>query len=204
MNRKTHWEQVYREKSPDAVSWYQTRPEPSLSMIRAIGLRPDAPIIDVGGGASTLVDHLLDEDYTDLTVLDLSAAAIGHARQRLGKRAEAVAWIEADITGFQPARRYALWHDRAVLHFLVDPEDRRRYRAALDSATEPGSHIVIGTFSESGPEKCSGLEVVRYNHRTLAGLLGDAYRLRTHQTVVHRTPWEAEQSFLFCHFQREA
>jgi len=203
MNRKKHWEKVYQEREPDAVSWYQLQPEPSLSLIQNSGGGRDASVIDVGGGASNLIDHLLAAGYADLTVLDLSESALQHARRRLDKRAQQVEWIVTDITQFSPSRPYALWHDRAVLHFLTAPEDQSLYLAALNQATRKGAHLVIGTFDLEGPQKCSGLEVVRYSPGSLSRLLGDKYRLLAHQSCSHQTPWEDEQRFLFCHFLRE-
>lgn len=202
MDRKQHWEKVYQERAPDAVSWYQERPEPSLSLIRSLDLQADAAILDVGGGASNLVDHLLAEGYSDLTVLDLSAAALTHARERLGDSAEIVTWLETDITRFVPTRHFGLWHDRAVLHFLTHPEDQASYREALHRGTQTGSHVIIGTFALDGPKQCSGLDVVRYSHATLGRFLGASFRLLEHQSCLHHTPWEAEQLFLFAHFQR--
>lgn len=202
MDRKQHWDTVYQDRSPDAVSWYQARPEPSLSLIDASCLQSDAAILDVGGGASNLVDHLLAAGYADLTVLDLSEAALDCAKSRLGEEAARVHWLETDITRFAPSRRYALWHDRAVLHFLTDPDDQGRYREALLRGTRPGSHVIIGTFAPDGPRQCSGLDVTRYSHTTLQRFLGAPFRLREHRRYLHKTPWEAAQRFLFAHFQR--
>ncbi len=202
MDRKQHWEEVYQERKPDAVSWYQLQPEPSLSLIRNSDVNRDAPIIDVGGGASNLVDHLLETGYFDLTVLDLSESALQHAQQRLGERARGIEWVVTDITRFSPPKHYAVWHDRAVLHFLTAPEDQSLYLAALDQATQAGSHVIIGTFGLEGPKKCSGLEVVRYSSESLQQLLGHKYQLLTQQACSHQTPWDAEQQFLFCHFRR--
>ena len=158
MNRKEHWERAYETSGPTDVSWYQTRPTRSLELIAATQAPRDGGILDVGGGASTLVDFLLEDGYTNLAVLDVSAAALARARERLGQRAADVQWIEADVTAFQPPTRFAVWHDRAVFHFLTAAEDRRKYVAALQSALPPRGHVVIATFANDGPEKCSGLE----------------------------------------------
>lgn len=201
MERKSHWEQVYHDRSPAQVSWYQSQPQPSWSMIENSGVPPAAAIIDVGGGASNLVDHLLASGWSAVTVLDISAAALGLARERLGAKSGQVTWLEADITAFEPPRRYALWHDRAVLHFLTDADDRARYRSVLDRALVPGGQVIIGAFALDGPDQCSGLPVVRYSPRTLAALLGPQYDLQESRHIAHRTPWESEQNFVFCRFR---
>ncbi len=201
MHRKALWDRVYRERAAEQVSWYQSVPQPSLEMIAASGVSKERPVIDVGGGASNLVDHLLAAGWDNVTVLDLSAIALEHARQRLGATAGRAAWIKADITTFEPPQRYALWHDRAVLHFLTDADDRARYRAVLRAALEPGGHIIIGSFAPDGPDRCSGLPVVRYDAEALAALLGEEFRLEDERHVVHQTPWQVAQNFLFCRFR---
>ncbi|HKJ87557.1 MAG TPA: class I SAM-dependent methyltransferase, partial [Gammaproteobacteria bacterium] len=163
MDRKQHWEDVYSRRSPEEVSWYQDRPDLSLKLMGEADISLDTPILDAGGGASNLVDHLLDGGYTDVTVLDLSATALEHARRRLGERAARVSWIEGDVTAFRPERAYGLWHDRAVFHFLTDPSDRAAYGEVLHRALPVGGRAVIATFGPDGPEKCSGLPVVRYS-----------------------------------------
>ena len=202
--RKRHWEDVYESKSAGEVSWYQATPERSLALVKKTGMSREAPIIDVGGGASTLVDHLLDAGYTDLTVLDLAAAAFEQARARLGARAQSVDWLVADVMRFEPPRRYRLWHDRAVLHFLTEAADRERYINVLQQALEPGGHVVIAAFGSDGPKRCSGLDVRRYNVDLLKELLGPEFALQSHELENHQTPTGAVQQFLYsCWTRRE-
>ena len=198
--RKNHWEQVYRDKSPLEVSWYQVAPTLSRELIRASGVDRRAPLIDVGGGASTLVDHLLDDGYDAVSVLDISAQALAHARRRLGARADAVTWIEADITRFEPPGEYRLWHDRAVFHFLADAEDRARYRAALARGLAAGGQLIIGTFAPGGPERCSGLPIVQYDAARIQAELGSGFELLETRGETHRTPAGKDQLFNFFRF----
>lgn len=200
--RKTHWEQVYRDKSPLQVSWYQAAPTLSGDLIRAARIAADAPLIDVGGGASTLVDWLLEQGYRDITVLDISAQAHAHAQQRLGERARNIQWIEADVTRFMPPHRYRLWHDRAVFHFLTEAADRARYRAALECALEPDGEAIIGTFAPGGPERCSGLPIVQYDAQRIQAELGAGFVLLETRAETHRTPAGKEQLFNFFRFGR--
>lgn len=199
--RKQHWEHVYQNKTPLEVSWYQTRPQISLEMIAACNLSADARLIDVGGGASTLVDHLLDLGYVDLSVLDISSAALDHARSRLGQRADSVQWIVSDVTGFTPASAFDLWHDRAVFHFLIDEQDRACYRDVLTRAVVPGGHIVIAAFAPDGPTQCSGLPICRYDAASLTAELGPKFTLVDERREVHITPAGKEQAFGFYRFQ---
>ena len=202
MSRQQHWEQVYSERSPLEVSWYQREPELSLAIIEESGIDHRAPIIDVGGGGSTLVDHLLGRGYGDITVLDLSQKALDATAERLGEGAAGVRWIQSDIAAFEPPRQYAFWHDRAVFHFLIDPADRARYRAAAEAALAPGAFMLIATFAPDGPEKCSGLPVARYDAPSLVTELGDGFqRIESHHET-HRTPGGAEQAFGFHLFRR--
>jgi SAM-dependent methyltransferase len=194
---KSHWTQVYRRAAPHEVSWFEAVPERSLELILATGVAKDAPILDVGGGASTLVDHLLREGFKDLTVLDLAAPALAAARARLGPAAARVEWIEADATAFRPPRPYALWHDRAVFHFLTDPAERERYLEVLRAALTPGGHAVLATFGPKGPTRCSGLEVERYSADRLCGLLGLGFRLERSLLADHVTPAGVRQQFLY-------
>ncbi|MEJ2256686.1 MAG: class I SAM-dependent methyltransferase [Woeseiaceae bacterium] len=201
--RRQHWEDVYAEKPFAQVSWYQEIPEASLRLIIAAGARPDHALIDVGGGASTLVDHLLERGFGDLTVLDISAHALEQARTRLGSRASRVQWEVGDITSFAPHRSYDLWHDRAVLHFLTSADDRRRYVEVLEHALAPGGQLVLGTFGPDGPEKCSGLAVRRYSIDRMAELLGPGFELKESEIDMHKTPWGAPQQFLFSRWSRK-
>ena len=197
-----HWERVYTSKESTAVSWYQPKPERSLQLIRDAGIPVDTPIIDVGGGASTLVDHLLDDGYRDITILDIASSAFEHSRTRLGSRADTVQWVVADVTRFDAVRSYGLWHDRAVLHFLTEAADRDRYIQALDKALAPGARLVLSTFGPQGPPKCSGLDVRRYDLDLMIELLGDLFELRSDKLETHTTPWGAAQQFLYTSWTR--
>lgn len=202
--RRYHWDAVYGSKPSTEVSWYQEVPDRSLQLIGASGISLQDAIIDIGGGASTLVDHLLHAGYSDLTVLDLSNAALDQSQKRLGERAGAVNWIVSDLVCFKPQRSYRLWHDRAVLHFLTDAADRERYVAVLKEALEPGGTAVIATFGPEGPLKCSGLEVRRYTVGMLNELLGPEFDLQSHELENHQTPMCATQQFLYsCWTRRE-
>lgn len=204
MNRKAHWEAVYRDNPADEVSWFQPRPETSLRLIAASGISPQDGVIDVGAGASLLVDCLLAEGYTNLAVLDISSAALAVARQRVGARAAAVRWLEADVTELRPAERFALWHDRAVFHFLTTRDERARYVEALKTALRPDGHVIIATFALDGPAKCSGLEVARYDATGLGAELGVEFHFREQVDEAHRTPWQTEQHFSYFRFERRS
>jgi 2-polyprenyl-3-methyl-5-hydroxy-6-metoxy-1,4-benzoquinol methylase len=199
---KRHWDDVYGTKAENELSWFQEEPATSIEFIAHCGGGPNVPIIDIGGGESRLVDRLLDAGYRDVTVLDVSENALHHARERLGERGQAVQWIVADITRWTPPRRYRLWHDRAVLHFLTEAEQRAAYRRALLDAVEPQGCVVISTFALDGPEKCSGLPVVRYSPETLALELGPELQLVETRSEGHETPWGAVQLFQFSRFKR--
>ena len=200
---KTHWETIYKAKTPVEVSWYQPHLTQSLALVERAGLAPDDPIIDVGSGVSTFVDDVLTKGFTQVTVLDLSGNALAVAKARLGAQAAKVTWIEADVTQVQlPAHRYALWHDRAIFHFLTDAEARRRYVQVLQGALRPGGHVILATFSMEGPPRCSGLEVVRYSPDTLQAELGPGFRLQETVQEEHRTPGGMTQAFLYCRFQQ--
>lgn len=200
--RKAHWEQVYRDKRPEEVGWYQASPELSLALIAATGQGQDARLLDVGGGASHLVDRLLDRGYRRLTVLDISTAALAHARTRLGARATHVNWIEADATDFGLGHEVDIWHDRAVFHFLIEPPDRAAYIAQLDRHLSPQGQAIIAAFAPDGPERCSNLPVVRYSAEALAETLGTRFRLIESRAEQHQTPSGARQSFLYHRFCR--
>lgn len=204
MNRKEHWNQVYQANSPDDVSWYQTRPTTSLDLIGAAGTAKDEGVIDVGGGASVLVDALLDAGFTRLAVLDISAAGLEHAKQRLGARAVEVAWIEADVTEFNPTDRFSLWHDRAVFHFLTGEADRRKYIQNMTHALTPDGRVIIATFGIEGPLKCSGLAVFRYDATAISKELGPGFQLLRQVDETHVTPWNTEQKFSYFLFARKA
>ncbi len=199
---RLHWDEVYARKDEAELSWFEHVPELSLELIAATGARPDWRIVDIGGGASRLVDCLLDHGFTDLTVLDLSPKALAQARSRLGGRADRVTWIAADVTSWTPPMQYDVWHDRAAFHFLTDADDRRRYVETLEGALAPHGHTIIATFAPDGPEKCSGLPVARYDPEGLADVLGPGFRLAEARRRRHATPWGSTQSFQFSRFVR--
>lgn len=199
---RDHWDQVYQARQADEVSWYQSHPATSLRFIEASAVRPGDPIIDIGGGASRLVGCLLERGFGDLTVVDIAPSALRLARARLGPLAAAVEWIEADITAFSPRRRYRLWHDRAVFHFLVTEEARAAYRAALLAALGPGAALVLATFATGGPRRCNGLPVRQYDAPTLCAELGAEFELLDATRAVHRTPDDAEQLFAWFRLRR--
>lgn len=203
MQSKEHWERVYSTKPADAVSWYQEHAEQSLRLIRRTGLPRSASIIDVGGGAATLVDDLLRGGYSSITVLDLSAAALAAARTRLGDKASAVTWLVANITQVElPAVSYDIWHDRAVFHFLTSESERHAYVAAVLRAVKPGGHVIVATFGEEGPQQCSGLPVMRYSPEGLHAEFGEPFTLVGHEQEDHRTPSGAVQKFIYCYCRR--
>jgi SAM-dependent methyltransferase len=201
MDRQEYWSQIYQTKGSQDVSWYQRRPDLSLALIAASGVGKDACIIDVGGGASTLVDFLLDDGYTRLAVLDLSGVALSISRTRLGARADRVEWFEADVTSFQPPHRFGLWHDRAVFHFLTAAEDRRSYVATLRRTLHPGGTVVLSTFALDGPPQCSGLDVMQYDEPSILAELGAEFQLQEVRRETHVTPWQSEQQFIYFRFQ---
>ena len=199
---KKHWETAWRDRPAEETSWFQRVPKLSLELIGNAGLQAGDALIDVGGGASLLVDCLLDRAYRDLTVLDISEAAMTQARSRLGSRAESVEWIESDITQFVPQRSYALWHDRAAFHFLTDAGDRERYVEVLYHALTPGGQAIIASFAPDGPKRCSGLDIVRYDATGLQAELGKGLVLLEQAEERHRTPAGAEQKFAYYRFGR--
>ena len=199
--RQSHWHAVYSDKAPTDVSWYQAVPTRSIQLIHSTGAAKSDPIIDAGGGASTLVDHLLEDGYDDITVLDISGKALRRSQQRLGDAANHVDWIESEVTAFKPPRRYSIWHDRAVFHFLTDADERRAYVDTVRRALLPGGHLLLSTFGPKGPEKCSGLPVQRYDIEALQALLGTLFSLRDHGPDIHETPMGARQQFLYSWWQ---
>ena len=201
MNRKDHWNQAYHSKGSQEVSWYQRRPDMSLALIAASGINKNSGIIDVGGGSSTLVDCLLEESYTQLAVLDLSAVALSYNRNRLGTRAIEVEWFEADVTTFEPPHRFGLWHDRAVFHFLTEAKDRSAYVATLRRTLQAGGTVIISTFAPEGPPKCSGLDVVRYDEKSILAELGPEFQLQEVRRETHVTPRQMDQHFIYFRMQ---
>ncbi|QOG22277.1 MULTISPECIES: class I SAM-dependent methyltransferase [Bradyrhizobium] len=203
-DRTTHWQSVYATKGETEVSWFQASPTISLEMIRAAAPDHDAAIIDIGGGASRLVDALLRDGYRDLAVLDLSADALDATKKRIGAAASTVDWIVADATTWRPMKTYDVWHDRAAFHFLTDPHDRAAYVERLRTAVKPEGHVIIATFAPDGPEKCSGLPVQRHDSASLAAELGPEFALVETRRETHHTPWDSTQAFQFSRFRRLA
>jgi SAM-dependent methyltransferase len=196
-----HWEQVYETKPPDQVSWYRPHLETSLALIEAASQgNPAASIVDVGGGTSTLVDDLLERGYSAITVVDISQRALDVARERLGPERNSVRWLRADITqSALPPHSFDVWHDRAVFHFLTSPEDRDAYVRNVLSAVKPGGHVIVSTFGPSGPLRCSGLEVIRYNAQALHGQFGRRFHLVDSREEIHQTPFGTAQQFVYCY-----
>ena len=200
MNKKPHWEHIYESRAPTQVSWYQEHARFSLEYIRKTGIQKTDAIIDVGGGASRLVDDLVADGYRQISVLDISAAALQLARKRLGTYAAAVTWMEADITQADlPAQAYDLWHDRAVFHFLTQAIDRQRYIETVRQAVRVGGHIILATFAPDGPERCSGLDVVRYSPESLHHEFGADFEMVDSTRETHHTPFGTEQTFIYCY-----
>ena len=204
MDAQAHWNKIYSEKAPNAVSWYRPHLEKSLSLIEQLAPERSASIIDVGGGESTLVDDLVARGYEKITVLDISQTAVDANRERLGSVAERVRWIVSDITkvDLEPAS-YDLWHDRAVFHFLTDSQDRKAYVRQVARSVQHGGHVIVSTFGPEGPMKCSGLEVVRYDAETLHHEFGRSFRMLGSSTDLHRTPFQTVQQFLYCYCKVE-
>jgi len=199
--RRLHWQNVYQSKGERGVSWFQESPTPSLELMIEIGVTPAASVIDVGGGASRLVDCLIARGFRDVTVLDLSEAALATAKSRLGERASRASWIVADVTQWEPTTAYDVWHDRAAFHFLTDEEDRAGYLARLRRGLKAGGHAIIATFAPDGPEHCSGLPVVRHSPENLSEAIGPDFTLIAKNTDPHATPWGSTQSFQFSAFR---
>ena len=203
MPSKDHWERVYSTKPADSVSWFQEHAEQSLRLIRGTGVPCSAAIIDVGGGASTLVDDLLTNHYSAVTVLDLSAAALAEAQTRLGDAASRVQWLVGDITQMAlPVHAFDVWHDRAVFHFLTRPEDRQAYVDTVLRAVKPGGHVIVATFAEDGPLECSGLPVMRYGPTELHAQFGAPFALVKHEREEHHTPLGTVQKFVYCYCRK--
>lgn len=201
--RKSHWQGVYAAKGEQEVSWFQETPKPSLELLDHAGAGTGSAVIDIGGGASRLVDALLARGFSDVTVLDISPAALDAARARLGSDARRVAWIAADVTEWTPDRAYDVWHDRAAFHFLTRHEEQAAYVERLKAGLKPGGHVVIGTFAPDGPEKCSGLPVARHDAASIAAVLGPGFVLLDSRRDEHATPWGSVQRFQFSLFRRK-
>jgi len=202
MEGQHHWNSIYKIKAPEQLSWTQEVPATSLDFVHGFDLPKTARIIDIGGGDSRLVDYLLEEGFTNVTVLDLSAEALSRAQQRLGDKSKYAKWIVADVTAFQPAGEYDLWHDRAAFHFLTTEPQITAYLAIARRTVHPGGYAVIGTFSDNGPENCSGLPVRKYSEKDLTQELNKGFQKIKCITEDHRTPFDTIQNFLFCSFKR--
>jgi hypothetical protein len=202
--KQQHWNNIYAIKAPETVSWFQPRADMSALMIANSGVGKDAAIIDIGGGASVLVDHLLNADFSDVTVLDISERALVASKHRLGVRAAEVHWIVSDVLAWTPPRAYDLWHDRAAFHFLTDEHDRAVYRSILLKGLRQHGMLVLGTFAEDGPERCSGLPVKRWSAAELAFELGPEFRLIESLREKHRTPGGTVQPFTWARFERDS
>lgn len=201
VSRQAHWQDIYTTKGEKDVSWFQENPAPSLELLVIVKATPHSAIIDIGGGASRLVDMLLSQGYDDVTVLDLCEAALATARTRLGEKAADVKWVIADVTKWEPSRLYDVWHDRAAFHFLTEPADQAIYASQLRRALRPGGHAIIGTFAPDGPERCSGLPVARHDASSLAAILGAAFEIIDTRHHEHVTPSGAVQRFQFSTFR---
>jgi len=201
VDRQSHWENVYTTKGEAEVSWYEDTPELSLELLREAGLIPSMSVIDIGGGASRLVDALASGGQTHMSVLDLSAAALATAKSRM-EDSERVQWFVSDVTAWTPDREYDLWHDRAAFHFLTATDDQQAYVRVLSNALKHGGRAIIGTFAPDGPEKCSGLPISRYDADTLQSVLGQQFRLVATRRHEHATPWGAVQKFHFSTFEK--
>jgi len=202
-NRKKHWETIYETKALNEVSWYQSTPETSLNFIEKFQLPIFAKIIDVGGGDSFLVDHLLDLGYENITILDISDASLKRARQRLGDKAKKVKWLVADAAQFQPTEQYDFWHDRAAFHFLTQPKEINNYIATVQQGLRPNGVLVIGTFSKEGPKKCSGIDIKQYSETTMTNQFKKYFKKINCITVNHLTPFDTLQNFVFCSFRKK-
>lgn len=201
-SRQAYWQNVYTSKGESEVSWFQESPAPSLELITQLGATANSAIVDIGGGASRLADSLVANGFWAVTVLDLSEAALTAAKARLGDRAAQVRWIVGDVTSWEPSETYDVWHDRAAFHFLTEERDRAAYVGRLERALAPGGHAIIATFASDGPERCSGLPVMRYDAASLGQTLGPGFQLVQAMAHTHATPWGATQSFQFSVFRR--
>lgn len=204
MNKaKNHWENIYQTRKFEEVSWYEEVPEPSLDFIDSLELAPEVNIIDIGGGDSHLVDHLLKRNFQHITVLDISELSLQRARKRLGGKTEKVSWIASDVTEFQPEEKYDLWHDRAAFHFLTDEENVHKYLQLIDEAIPSGGYLILATFSEKGPDECSGRNVKQYSTTEMKELLQDNFEALEVKNVDHETPGEAIQNFTYGLFKKK-
>ncbi len=202
-DRTAHWEQIYHSKALSEVSWYQPVPQTSIDLITKYAAAKNAKIIDVGGGDSHLVDHLLKLGYSNITVLDISSKAIDRAKKRLGSEAQKVTWIVSDITDFKPTETYDVWHDRAAFHFLVEQNDINAYKNTLNNNLSPNGFSIIGTFSKSGPKKCSGISIKQYSEATMVDTFRELFTRLECLDINHKTPFDTIQNFVFCVFKKD-
>ena len=202
IDKKQHWENIYQTKELNEVSWFQPKPETSLNFFEELAISSTAKIIDIGGGDSFLIDHLLLLGYIDITVLDISNSAIERAKKRLGSNAEKVKWIVSDIVDFEPTESYDVWHDRAAFHFLTNKEDREKYVSIADKGLTNDGLLIVGTFSETGPLKCSGVEIQQYSEISLIEQMKSKFQKTNCFTIDHTTPFNTIQNFLFCSFKK--
>lgn len=202
-DRAAHWENIYQTKSLNEVSWYQAKPEISLELIAACNLGTDAAIIDIGGGDSFLSQYLLEAGYSDLSVLDISQQALKRAQDRLGEKADKMHWIHSDIVNFVPTRSYTIWHDRAAFHFLTAPEDVAAYRKITSSAIPSGGFLIVGTFADDGPLKCSGIDIHQYDEQGLTDVFSHDFEVVKFIRLQHETPFNTTQNFIFGVFKRK-
>jgi len=201
-DRKNHWEQIYQTKKPDQVSWYQPTPVTSLSFFEQYNVPKEAKIIDIGGGDSFLVDHLLNRGYKDITVLDISESSLERAKSRLGDRSGLVKWIVEDAATFETTERYDFWHDRAAFHFLTKEDEIQNYINTVQQSINPSGILVLGTFSEQGPKKCSGIEIKQYSETSMTDRLKGSFEKIKCITIEHKTPFDTIQQFIFCSFRK--
>jgi len=201
-DRKNHWENIYQTKQLNEVSWFQPTPETSLSFFKTLNIPTTAKIIDIGGGDSFLADHLLDLGYENISVLDISEAALERAKKRLGNRASKIKWIVADAANFKPTEQYDFWHDRAAFHFLTNDDEVANYVKTVEQAITPNGFLVVGTFSEQGPKKCSGIDIKQYSENSLSQLFTKEFEKLNCFTVEHKTPFDTTQQFVFCSFKK--
>lgn len=197
-DRQNHWETIYSTKEQKDVSWYQEKPETSLSLIEQYAANKSDAVIDIGGGDSFLADFLMKENYTDISVLDISEKALEKAKKRLAEKTHTITWIHSDIIDFKPEKQYEVWHDRAAFHFLTKDEEIHRYIRIINQALKPDGLAIIGTFSETGPKKCSGIEIRQHSEQSIEQYFGDYFRMEQILNTEHPTPFGTIQNFIFC------
>lgn len=199
-----YWNQVYQKKNEHEVSWFQEVPKKSLEMIDELNLEKDSSIIDIGGGDSRLVDHLLQRGFSNITILDISSEALEKAKVRLHNSPKGVEFVVSDITQFQPNKKFKLWHDRATFHFLTQLEQVEKYLATAYEALEEDGYLIVSTFSKTGPEKCSGLSISQYSQNDLKSLFGRYFKNTKCFEEIHTTPWNTTQNFVYCGFKKQS